>query len=75
MPSRQESTYCREGESIEMTQKRISREKSQDSATTTETQYTYDQKNVEEEQTADSFPQDIKSKITLCFCSTLIWNS
>ena len=46
MPSRQESTYCREGESIEMAQKRIST-KSQDSATATETQYTYDQKNVE----------------------------
>jgi hypothetical protein len=46
MPSRQESTYCREGESIEMTQKHIST-KSQDSATATETQHTYDQKNVE----------------------------
>jgi hypothetical protein len=59
MPSRQESTYCREGESIEMAQKRIST-KSQDPATATETQ-----KNVEEEQTADSFPQAIKSKITM----------
>ena len=65
MPSREESTYCREGESIEMAQKRVSREKSQDSATATETQYTYDRKNVEEEQTADSFPQDIRSKITM----------
>jgi hypothetical protein len=64
MPSRQESTYCREGESIEMAQKRIST-KSQDSATATETQHTYHQKNVEEEQTADSFPQAIKSKITM----------
>ena len=65
MSSRQESTYCGEGEPIEVTQKRISREKSQDSATATKTQYTYDHKNVEEEQTADSFPQGITSKITM----------
>jgi hypothetical protein len=63
MPSRQESTYCREGESIEMAQKRIST-KSQDSATATKTQHTYHHKN-EEEQTADSFPQAIKNKITM----------
>ena len=43
MPSRQESTYCREGESIKMTQRHNSTEKLQDSAT----QYTDDQKNVE----------------------------
>ena len=36
MSSRQESTYCREGESIEMAQKGISREKSQDFAKATE---------------------------------------
>ncbi|MGC2572682.1 MAG: hypothetical protein WA364_14315, partial [Candidatus Nitrosopolaris sp.] len=47
-----------------MAQKRIST-KSQDSATATETQHTYHQKNVEEVQTADSFPQAIKSKITM----------
>ena len=36
MPSRQESSYCRKGESIEMAQKGIFGEKSQDSAKATE---------------------------------------
>jgi len=100
MPSRQESTYCRESESIEMAQKGISREKSQDSATTTENNGHVEGEAAqinetdnavngiaqsgtdrhesrrtenpvstsvarEEEQTPDSFPQDIKSKITM----------
>lgn len=47
MSSRQESTYCREGESIEMTQRHNSTEKLQDSATATKTRDTYDLKNVE----------------------------
>ena len=46
MPSRQESTYCREGESIEMAQRRNSTENLQESATATKTRDTYDQKNV-----------------------------
>ena len=99
MSSRQESTYCREGESIEMAQKGISREKSQDSAKATENNGQVEggaaqvnetetvkgnaqpgtdrheprtpenpvSRSVarEEEQTPYSFPQDIKSKITM----------
>lgn len=100
MQSRQESTYCREGESIEMTQKRIST-KSQDSATTTEnnghvegeatqvneaetdnavkgnaqpgtgrqeprtSENPVSRSVAKEEEIPDSFPQDIKSKITM----------